>query len=158
MRVINLKQLFMSKKKGLKEVPSEVSLESTEMDTTQELQEATPETTDATEVPEFTESTVTEEVKVGWDLMREYLSQSEEVEPEIKDLMERYKDTHAVRVYKSDDGSRWELFMVHRSSLPTHQTCQTLRQLMESSSTTTWGFHTWVYGSKEEVLQQVTAL
>ena len=37
--------------------------------------------------------------------MRDYLSQSTEVEPAIKTLMDKYAESHAVKVYKSEDNS-----------------------------------------------------
>jgi len=129
-------------------------------ETTEEVTTPVEESTvDATPTPEFTESTPTEPIKVGWELMRDYLSQSTEVLPEIKELMEKYKETHAVKVYKSEDDSQWELFLVHNSSIPTNQTCSVLRLVSPDAGTvSSYGFHKWVKGSKEEVLAAIASL
>ncbi len=162
MGVINyLKQLFkMSEDLNLPE-----EMEQQEPSTPQVSDSTTsmPEeyTVDSTEMPEFEEPTTTEEpIKDGWAVMRDYLSQSEEVEPTIKALMDKYAESHAVKVYKSEDESEWELFLVHRSSLPTHQTCKTLRDIISSGveGPNKYGMHTWIHGTKEEVLEACTTL
>ena len=111
-----------------------------------------------TAVPEYTESTPTEP-QIGWQFMRDYLSQSTEVLPEIKELMEKYKEIHAVKVYKSEDESQWELFLIHNSSLPTNQTCTVIRQITPDAGTvSSYGNHKWVKGTLEEVLAAIASL
>ena len=78
----------------------------------------------------------------------------QEVEPEVKSLIEKYESTHWVKVYKSESGDYWEVFLGHKSSLPLHSTCNVLREA--ATANLNLGFHKFTSGTKEEVMTTIT--
>lgn len=86
----------------------------------------------------------------------------QEVEPEVKDLIAR-KEGYTVKVYKAEDRDYWEVFLLHPSSMPTHQTCETLRVILNDRATSTegqemYGYNAYIRGTKEEVMTRINSL
>lgn len=78
------------------------------------------------------------------------------VEPEVRALIERKESTHWVKVYKDAEKDYWEVFLIHKSSLCTHQTCNILRDMAKQG--VNLGFHKIVTGTKESVMSTLETL
>ena len=163
MRVLDVFNILKPKKMSKEaQQPLESQETNTSLEGTSPETQATPEAPTAPEAStEEQTPTAVEDVPTGagWQATRDYLSgDASGVELAVAALMERTATTHAVKVLENETeaGFTWELYLIHKSSLPTNRTMLTLRSLLPKGGT--YGLHTVVMGTKEEVLAQIAAL
>lgn len=96
-------------------------------------------------------STLEESSTAPGDIIQQHTKQTQQPEELIQQLMDSHP-SHLCMVYEEAD--RYEVFLIHKSSIPTHSTCAVLRAVIPEGQQS-YGEHHWFRGTKADVNQQL---